>query len=128
MARAGYLLSAVLALSLAGTSVALAGEGTPPQVDKTQGKLAMIYPAQAQKWGEEGDIIIQLQLDEKGKPTGNVHLAKSSGYDDLDTAAVQSVMRWRYIPARDAQGQPTTSWIPLRVTYKLPKAAKKTEK
>jgi protein TonB len=110
-----------MALSLAGSGAAMAGQASPAKVDRSKGSVPIIYPVHAQLKGEEGKVIMQLQLDDVGKPTGRVVLVTSSGFDDLDTAAVQSAMRWPYSPAFEANGESTESWVTVKVDYKLPK-------
>jgi TonB family protein len=121
MKHSGYFPTAILALSLAGTGVAMAGQASPARVDRTKGAVSIIYPVHAQLKGEQGKVVMQLQLDDMGKPTGKIVLLTSSGYDDLDTAAVQSAMRWPYSPAFQPDGASTESWVTVDVNYKLPK-------
>jgi TonB family protein len=44
-----------------------------------------------------------------------IRVVKSSGYDDLDTAAASGVMRWHFIPATYG-----SDWADVQVVYQEP--------
>ena len=116
-----------VAACLAG--LALAGEAaraddgkiTPAQIDKNAGQVELAYPMDAQVRGEEGSIDFALYLSAGGHPTGKFKLMKSTGFADLDDAAIQSAMAWHYLPARTADGDTTSAWLPLHLEFRLPK-------
>jgi len=56
------------------------------------------YPPDAVRGGEEGTARIEFHITESGV-VANPVIAKSSGYADLDAAALACVARFRYIPA-----------------------------
>ena len=56
-----------------------------------------IYPAGAQAAGQQGVVLLDAQVDPYGNVT-NVSILQSSGFNDLDNAAVQAVKRWRFAP------------------------------
>jgi protein TonB len=56
------------------------------------------YPAAARAAREQGTVMISVEIDVKGRPQ-SVQLARSSGFKDLDAAAVRAVRRWRFKPA-----------------------------
>ena len=70
----------------------------------TQGKGARItqpeYPPASRRAGEAGTVTLQVFVQENGR-AGEVKVAKSSGFEKLDEAAVKEVQRnWRFVPAR----------------------------
>jgi protein TonB len=64
---------------------------------------APAYPPLSRRLGEEGKLVLRVELDEKG----NVHVAQvvdSSGFKRLDEAAMAAVKTWRCNPPmRDGQ-------------------------
>ena len=62
---------------------------------------APVYPRAAQISGIEGTVILEVTVDEHGKPIA-VNIAVSSGSRDLDRAARDQVLRaWRFQPAME---------------------------
>jgi protein TonB len=61
------------------------------------------YPALSRRLGEEGKLMLQVELDESGR-ISNTRIINSSGYSRLDNAALAAVKSWRCKPAvRDGQ-------------------------
>jgi len=61
------------------------------------------YPEQSRHLGEEGKLMLQVELDESGR-VNQTHIIRSSGYSRLDRAALAAVKTWRCRPAlRDGQ-------------------------
>lgn len=60
---------------------------------------APVYPRNALRDGIEGTVILEVTVDENGKPV-DVVIATSSGSRELDRAAREQVLRaWRFQPA-----------------------------
>lgn len=59
-----------------------------------------LYPAEAKKNNWEGTVILRIAVAEDGSVT-NVDIARSSGYELLDIAAVEAARTWRFTPARE---------------------------
>lgn len=116
-----WVAACVAGLALSG-GMARAAEGkiTPPQIDKSAGDVQVTYPIDAQARGEEGSIDFALYLNAEGRPTANLKIMKSTGFDDLDNAAIQSALGWHYLPARTAEGDTTSAWVPLHLDFRLP--------
>ena len=54
------------------------------------------YPDLARRWGHEGTVVLELIIAEDGTVKDS-RILKSSGYDELDDAAVKVVLkRWRF--------------------------------
>jgi TonB family protein len=111
------LLLAFAMVAGAGTCAMAAG-GAMPHVDRSQ-PTEVVYPTGAQSAGEEGTVIVNVFVGPNGKAS-RFSVAKSSGFDDLDNAALETVMSWHYVPAlRD--GDTVADWAQVNVVYKLPK-------
>ncbi len=57
------------------------------------------YPELARQRGQEGTVFLLAEVDAQGAPQ-SVVVQKSSGHTLLDSAALQTVQRWRFNPAR----------------------------
>lgn len=57
------------------------------------------YPAISRRLGEEGKVILRVELDETGR-VDRVTVKTSSGFARIDEAALATVKRWRCNPAR----------------------------
>ena len=75
------------------------------------------YPALSKRLGEQGRVVVRVYIDEQGMPK-EAHLEVKSGYSRLDTAALEAVMSWRYVPAKRA-GVPLAMWFNVPVTFDL---------
>ena len=69
-----------------------------------------VYPAQARDRGEEGRVIVRAQIGLDGVPR-NIGVDVSSGYRQLDEAAVASVALWRF---RNNSGDVVDMTVPIR--------------
>ena len=49
--------------------------------------------------GEQGRVVLRVRVDAQGLPI-DVQLHASSGSERLDASALQTVRRWKFIPAR----------------------------
>ena len=56
------------------------------------------YPTLSRRLGEEGKLMLQVELDESGR-ISNTRIINSSGYSRLDNAALAAVKSWRCKPA-----------------------------
>lgn len=75
------------------------------------------YPAAAQRSGQEGTVIVRVDVDANGSPV-DVEIAQSSRSRDLDRAALRAVRGWTFEPAiRD--GQPVASSVQVPVDFRL---------
>lgn len=75
------------------------------------------YPEQAVERGWEGTVILNVHVLGNGKPS-SVEIKTSSGRKVLDTAAIQTVKRWSFVPAK--QGETAIdSWVEVPIDFKL---------
>ena len=67
-------------------------------------RTAPTYPALARRMGEEGEVILRVELGEDGQ-IASVRVATSSGFRRLDEAALAAIKNWR-CHAAQREGQP----------------------
>jgi protein TonB len=114
------LVGIVCCAALLGFGAARAAD-TPAHVDSTQPNAQPIYPDSSRAAGEQGTVLIDVLVRSSGRAS-QFRVAQSSGYGDLDAAALQTVLNWRYVPAtRD--GDTVSDWTTVKVVYQLPKTA-----
>lgn len=75
------------------------------------------YPFIARKRGYQGRVVLRVDVLPNGT-ADSVELTSSSGYDSLDAAAVRTVQRWRFVPAR-RNGEPVAAAVTVPVLFKL---------
>ncbi len=57
------------------------------------------YPEEARRNGQEGLVMLAVQVDSKGQASA-VLIKSASGYPLLDQAAFKAVQRWKFKPAK----------------------------
>lgn len=67
-------------------------------------RTAPAYPPLSRRMGEEGKVVLRVELDEQGH-VSSARVATTSGFARLDEAALAAVKSWRCNPAR-RDGQP----------------------
>ena len=75
------------------------------------------YPLAARKRGIEGQVLLRARVQEDGY-CSLVETKQSSGYTLLDSAAVETVKKWRFAPAT-LSGAPIVSWVEVPITFRL---------
>lgn len=86
-----------------------------PSVDCTQSPIN--YPEASKKLGEEGLVLLRMQVDERGHPL-RVEVEKGSGYQRLDRAARDTVATsWICPLSKGKQGY--TGWLRVPVKFEL---------
>lgn len=111
--------SAVLASLMfvgAALTAAQAADALARKLDPAFSNYQPPYPDTAQVNGEQGDVVLKLRVSENGR-VRNVEVEKSSGFEDLDNAAIGGVLRWRYLPSAR-----WSSWEHVTIAYRLPTA------
>lgn len=78
---------------------------------------APVYPAISKRLGEQGKVVVRVLIGPDGSPQ-KVELKRSSGYDRLDRAAVDYVMKCRYVPGK-VGGVPQAMWYEAPVSFVL---------
>jgi len=109
-------IALVLALVEGGSTVCLAD--SQAKIDHNYRSPPLAYPDAAQLNGEQGDVLVNIQVGSSGYPN-RIRVTQSSGFPDLDNAAVQNAANWRYTPATE-NGDTVTSWTTVDVRFVLP--------
>ncbi|NWL75417.1 hypothetical protein DM872_00905 [Pseudomonas taiwanensis] len=72
-----------------------------------------IYPAQAKRRNQQGLVLVEVRLDEKGL-LREIRLLRSSGVESLDRSALDAVAAWRFRPeTQNGQLVPSRVHIPI---------------
>lgn len=81
---------------------------------------APLYPFLARQRGWQGVVLLKVRVEKNGHPV-KVLVAKSSGHQILDEAAVKTVEKWRFSPSRT--GNVTfASWVKVPIRFLLENA------
>ena len=57
------------------------------------------FPSVSRRLGEQGKVTLRVLISAAGLPE-RVEIAKSSGFDRLDNAALDTVKRWKFVPGK----------------------------
>jgi periplasmic protein TonB len=75
------------------------------------------YPPLSRRMGEQGLVLVRVLVGADGHPQ-KTELKRSSGYERLDKAALDYVMKCRYVPGK-VSGMAQTMWYDAPVNYVL---------
>ncbi|MDB5800018.1 MAG: hypothetical protein JWL63_957 [Rhodocyclales bacterium] len=87
-----------------------------PSVDCTQSPQPS-YPSASRTLGEEGTVMLRMQVDERGRPL-RVEIEKSSSYPRLDRSARETISSSWVCPLRHGK-QGFTGWLRVPVVFEL---------
>ncbi|BCG27049.1 cell envelope biogenesis protein TonB [Pseudomonas tohonis] len=76
-----------------------------------------IYPAQARRRNQQGVVLVEVRLDERGG-LRDMKLLRSSGIESLDEAAMKAVASWRFRPEVQ-DGEPVPSRVRIPIEFAL---------
>ncbi|XAH24037.1 energy transducer TonB [Xylophilus sp. GW821-FHT01B05] len=79
--------------------------------------VAPFYPAESRRRGEQGRVLMRVQVGPGGQ-AAQVELLQSSGFPLLDAAAIDCVRQWRFLPTAAAPA-PAGSWREVPLTFTL---------
>jgi len=115
--RNSSLCAVASCMTVLGAHSALASE-SPPSVDISRPHPQPAYPDSAQLNGEQGTVLVDVYVHPNGRAS-KVKVSRSSGFEDLDNAAIEGVLNWRYLPAiRD--GETVSDWTTVKIEFQLP--------
>ena len=80
-------------------------------------RVEPVYPPASRRLDEHGVVRLRILVDERGRPR-EVQIAKSSGFDRLDEAAVTAVRRWQFSPAMQ-ESRAVSAWTQVNVLFQL---------
>ena len=83
-------------------------------------QTAVPYPKLARRRGQEGTVWLNVQVDTAGG-VSDIQVLESSGFSQLDRAALKTVRRWQFIAAR-RDGQAEVSYVKIPVKFQLDKS------
>ena len=75
------------------------------------------YPPLSKRLGEQGKVVVRVYIDVDGTAS-RAEVRQSSGFERLDQTAVQTVLRWRYVPGKRA-GVPEAMWFNVPINFVL---------
>lgn len=75
------------------------------------------YPPLARRMREEGVVLVRVLVSSEGLPD-QIELKRSSGSARLDEAALTTVKKWRFMPARRG-GQTVAAWVVVPIAFSL---------
>ena len=75
------------------------------------------YPKGARQRGEQGDVVLEIRVN-AGGAVDDVKVAVSSGFAELDEAAVKAARAAKFTPARSGH-EPVASTARLKLQFKL---------
>jgi protein TonB len=78
---------------------------------------APVYPALARENGEQGKVLVRVFVNENGKAE-KVTLKKSSGYEQLDDSALETVKNWQFVPAHRSV-EAVSAWVVVPISFSL---------
>jgi TonB family protein len=81
-------------------------------------RIDVRYPPQAVRERHQGTVILLTLVDEKGMPA-QILVQRSSGFRELDRAAIGAAKQWVYRP-ETADGVPRQSYARTPINFFLP--------
>lgn len=75
------------------------------------------YPPSALSAGEEGTVLVATEVDINGRAVG-AKISRSSGYPDLDAAALRSIAGWSFSPGT-TDGKPMAQQVVVPIHFEL---------
>ncbi len=102
------------------------GSASSPRVTEDTGEGAgitilhyvpAVYSATAASSYEHGTVVLQVLVDQQGKPS-QVHVLESSGFPLLDRAAADAVRQYRFSQTLEGS-QPVQVWTRVRQEFEL---------
>ena len=75
------------------------------------------YPALSKRLGEQGKVIVRVLIGVDGT-AHKAEIRQSSGFERLDQAALNTVLKWRYVPGKRA-GVAEDMWFNVPINFVL---------
>jgi protein TonB len=96
-----------------------AGITAPFSIGRAHACGDQYFPASAKRMNHEGTTIITFTIGVDGYPK-NITVKESSGFEELDQAAIPCATRWHYNPAMQ-NGQPVEVQQTAKVVWQIQK-------
>jgi TonB family protein len=75
------------------------------------------YPPEARRKGYHGEVLLKVEVLSNGR-VGEIEVKKSSGHDVLDRSALNTVRKWKFVPARKGE-TPISLWVNIPIRFQL---------
>jgi len=75
------------------------------------------YPSLSRRLGEQGKVLVRVFIDASGQPQ-QAEVKQSSGFERLDQTALNTVLKWRYLPGK-RNGTPEAMWLQVPLEFRL---------
>lgn len=83
-------------------------------------EIPAVYPPEAAKYNIEGKVRIKLLISDQGSVSKHI-IYRSSGYNVLDSAAIDYTSNLKFTPAM-ANNKPISIWLSIIINYKILKS------
>ena len=104
-------------------SVAPPAPPAPPRVELPSSDADYLhnpkppYPPLSRRLGEQGKVVVRALIGLDGTAQ-QAQIKQSSGFERLDQSALETVLRWRYVPGKRA-GVAEAMWFAVPITFVL---------
>jgi len=116
--QAGGVLGGVAGGQVGGAAGGSLGAVVPPRFDAAYLQNPEPgYPMLSKRLGEEGKVILRVLVNPEGLAE-QVEVRQSSGHARLDQAALGTVRRWRFTPARRGADR-LAAWVLVPLSFQL---------
>jgi len=94
-----------------------------PKVELPSSKAAYLnnptppYPKASRNLGEQGLVVVRTLIGEDGLAR-RAEIKTSSGFERLDNVALETVLKWRYVPGK-RNGEPEAMWFDVPIHFQL---------
>jgi protein TonB len=75
------------------------------------------YPEEARERGEQGKVLVRALINADGT-VAELAMKKSSGFANLDLSALETVKKWRFVPARRGAAA-VSAWVVVPISFSL---------
>ena len=91
---------------------------TPPRFDAAYlNNPAPTYPPTSRRLHEHGVVLLRVRVTPEGHPA-EVLVERTSGSGRLDSAAVNAVQQWKFVPAHRGS-EPAEAWVIVPLQFEL---------
>ena len=97
------------------TAGAAQADATKPHLDTSGANLQPNYPATALDAKETGEVLLDVAVT-PGGTVEKIALRRSTGFNDLDRAAISAVINWYFVPAME-NGAPVEGQTIIALTF-----------
>ena len=90
----------------------------PPRFDAAYlDNPAPPYPPMSRRMGEQGKVLLRVLVNADGS-AAQVQLKNTSGSSRLDQSALDTVKRWRFVPAKQGT-EAVSAWVQVPISFTL---------